>query len=78
MHRIYVTPESWETPGSVRRLDEVEHWCFACCTHYPHEPRRGLTGDQVGERAGAADRQRAHEVVPASSDRHTSTTYAVS
>ena len=34
---VYVTPESWETPGSVRRLDEVEHWCFACCTHYPHE-----------------------------------------
>jgi hypothetical protein len=37
VHRIYVTPETWDTPGSHRRLDEIEQWCFACCTHYPHE-----------------------------------------
>jgi hypothetical protein len=37
VHRLYITPESWESAGSVRRVDEVEHWCFACCTHYPHE-----------------------------------------
>jgi hypothetical protein len=37
VHRLYVTPESWETPGSVRRVDDVEHWCYACLTHYPHE-----------------------------------------
>jgi hypothetical protein len=36
VHRMYVTPESWDTPGSQRVLDEVEHWCYACCTHYPH------------------------------------------
>ena len=37
VHRVYVTPETWETPGAVRRLDDTEHWCFACLTHYPHE-----------------------------------------
>jgi hypothetical protein len=37
LRRIYITPESWETPGSATRLDEVEHWCYVCCTHYPHE-----------------------------------------
>lgn len=38
VHRTYVTPEAWDTPGARRTLDEVERWCFACCTHYPHEP----------------------------------------
>ena len=37
VRRVYVTPETWDTPGTHRRLDDVEHWCFACCTHYPHE-----------------------------------------
>jgi hypothetical protein len=32
-----VTPEAWDTPGSETTLPEVEHWCFACLTHYPHE-----------------------------------------
>jgi hypothetical protein len=41
VHRVYVTPETWETPGSVKVLDEVEHWCFACLSHYPHEPVEG-------------------------------------
>ena len=36
--RVYVTPESWDTEGKVEVMDEVEHWCFACRTHYPHEP----------------------------------------
>ena len=38
VHRKYVTPEAWDRPGSERVLDDVEHWCFSCCTHYPHEP----------------------------------------
>ncbi len=37
VHRRYITPESWDTPGSERTMPEVEHWCFSCCTHYPHE-----------------------------------------
>jgi hypothetical protein len=36
VHRMYVTPEAWDTPGSQRTLDEVERWCYACCAHYPH------------------------------------------
>jgi hypothetical protein len=38
VRRRYVTPESWDTPGSDRLAGDVERWCFACCTHYPHEP----------------------------------------
>jgi hypothetical protein len=38
VHRQYVTPASWDTPGRETTLDEVEHWCFSCCTQYPHVP----------------------------------------
>jgi len=38
VHRKYVTPESWDREPSEKVLDEVERWCFACLTHYPHEP----------------------------------------
>jgi hypothetical protein len=37
VHRVYVTPETWDQEGKTQRLDEVETWCFACRTHYPHE-----------------------------------------
>jgi len=37
VHRVYVTPDSWDSEGKTTRLEEVEWWCFACCTHYPHE-----------------------------------------
>ena len=33
---MYVTPAEWDAPGRVVTLDEVEQWCFSCCTHYPH------------------------------------------
>jgi hypothetical protein len=36
VHRRYVTPVEWDTPGSDVVLDEVESWCIACLTHYPH------------------------------------------
>ena len=36
-HRVYVTPEAWDTPGAVDVQDEVEYWCFACRTQYPHQ-----------------------------------------
>ena len=35
--RVYVTPESWESPGKVDVQDELERWCFSCLTHYPHQ-----------------------------------------
>jgi hypothetical protein len=37
VQRVYVTPETWDTEGKVEVMDEVEHWCFACRTHYPHQ-----------------------------------------
>ena len=36
VRRLYVTPESWDTPGQVTEGDE-ERWCFVCRTHYPHQ-----------------------------------------
>jgi hypothetical protein len=36
VRRQYVTPAEWDTPAREVTLDEVEHWCFSCCTHYPH------------------------------------------
>jgi hypothetical protein len=36
VRRLWVTPEDWDTPGSVTEGD-VEWWCFVCRTHYPHQ-----------------------------------------
>lgn len=36
--RKYVTPGAWDQEPGERVLDEVELWCFACRTQYPHEP----------------------------------------
>ncbi len=36
VRRMYVTPESWDTPGKVEEGD-FEWWCFVCRTHYPHQ-----------------------------------------
>jgi hypothetical protein len=38
VHRVYVIPESWDTPGSSQMLDDIELWCFSCRSQYPHEP----------------------------------------
>jgi len=37
VHRLYVTPEAWDTPGKVTKVPDVERWCVSCLTHYPHE-----------------------------------------
>jgi hypothetical protein len=37
VHRVYVTPEAWDTPERIDVQPDVERWCFACRTHYPHE-----------------------------------------
>jgi len=54
VRRRYVTPESWDTPGSDRLMADVEQWCFACCTHYPHEPA-DAEGGSAGHSAGPDD-----------------------
>ena len=37
VHRLYVVPETWDTPASVTRVADVELWCFSCRSQYPHE-----------------------------------------
>jgi len=37
VHRVYVTPESWETQRSSTTVEDVERWCFSCRSMYPHE-----------------------------------------
>lgn len=38
VHRKYVTAGSWDQEADERVLDDIERWCFACRTQYPHEP----------------------------------------
>jgi len=38
VHRLYVVPDSWDSPGSTTRVEETELWCFSCRSLYPHEP----------------------------------------
>ncbi|HYD08571.1 MAG TPA: hypothetical protein VEA78_00605 [Acidimicrobiales bacterium] len=37
VHRVYVTPESWDQEGKTEVQPDVERWCFSCRSHYPHE-----------------------------------------
>jgi hypothetical protein len=37
VHRVYVVPEAWDTPGSSTTMPETEVWCFPCRSMYPHE-----------------------------------------
>ena len=37
VHRVYIVPQTWDTPGSETVDGETEHWCISCCTQYPHE-----------------------------------------
>lgn len=46
VRRLYVTPESWDTPERIRTA-EVEQWCFVCRTHYPHEALDTEPGEQA-------------------------------
>lgn len=38
VHRVYVVPQAWDTPGSTTRVDEPERWCYSCRSQYPNEP----------------------------------------
>ena len=37
VHRAYVTPGAWDAEERVDVQAEVERWCFACRSHYPHQ-----------------------------------------
>jgi hypothetical protein len=37
VRRVYVTPESWDSPeATARTVDEAELWCVSCMSQYPH------------------------------------------
>lgn len=38
VQRMYVVPETWDTPGSAQVLDEAELWCVSCVSQYPNQP----------------------------------------
>jgi len=35
--RVYVIPETWDTPASEQVEDTVELWCISCLSQYPHQ-----------------------------------------
>lgn len=37
VRRMYVVPETWDTPGSSTTVEATELWCFSCRSLYPHE-----------------------------------------
>jgi len=37
VHRVYVTPAAWDTEERIDVQADVERWCFACRSHYPHQ-----------------------------------------
>ncbi|MEA3055548.1 MAG: hypothetical protein QOD30_980 [Actinomycetota bacterium] len=41
VHRVYVTPESWDAEEKAEVQPDVESWCFSCRTHYPHQEVAG-------------------------------------
>lgn len=38
VRRVYLTPESWDTPAAAVVLEEVERWCLSCVSQYPCRP----------------------------------------
>ena len=37
LHRIYVVPTGEGGEVRAERTRDIEHWCYPCRTHYPHE-----------------------------------------
>ncbi len=37
VRRVYLSPDA-DGDGMHTVLDEVEHWCVSCASHYPHQP----------------------------------------
>ena len=37
VRRVYIVPESWDTPASSTTVDTAEAWCYSCRAQYPHE-----------------------------------------
>jgi hypothetical protein len=37
VRRVYVSPATWDSPGSETIVEEPELWCISCCSQYPHD-----------------------------------------
>jgi len=37
LQRLYVQPDRDGADAIVFRVDDIERWCAACRTHYPHQ-----------------------------------------
>jgi hypothetical protein len=37
VRRVYVTPETWDQPGSEKVIEDAELWCVSCCSQYAHD-----------------------------------------
>lgn len=48
VRRVYVTPESWDTPREERVQDEPELWCLSCASQYPHQVVEMPEGEDEG------------------------------
>ena len=56
VHRVYVTPEAWDSPGREEVVETTERWCFVCRTHYPHRlPEEVGDAGDAGDSGEAAD-----------------------
>lgn len=38
VRRMYVTPETWDQPGSQQVVGDAEVWCMSCRSQYPNQP----------------------------------------
>jgi len=57
VRRVYVVPETWDTPGSATVVEEPELWCVSCCSQYPNDPvpeEEAGDEDQAGRDDGDA------------------------
>ena len=48
VRRVYVVPETWDTPGSATVVEEPELWCVSCCSQYPNDPVSEEEGADAG------------------------------
>ena len=37
VRRIYLVPETWDTPASKTVVEDPELWCISCASQYPCE-----------------------------------------
>jgi hypothetical protein len=36
VRRVYLRPETWDSPASEQVMADVERWCVSCWSQYPN------------------------------------------